>query len=332
MTVVARNLVYFVAAMLCLVMQLGCSDDSPDAAAQPAVSLTGAEGVAADAPASPSNDSAASSSTTSKPAEADEEAEVEPWDFSPYKVLVWIVSDDPRVNAESVRQPLQEFLDRDFAAVWRLDFADAPAAVANAASRNLGEMTYEAITASDPVVAVKRDHEDAVRLRTAANVGEIIQDVHSTQGMIDEVRRRAADAGDVSMDGVNDRLLPVDGDAIAVSKMWENPATEAILVSRGMALLLDDPEAKIIPLPLSGLVIEAIDSYDKIFVVRIDEDVAPATVSVVEIDTLMRHFGPVATQNFVQPSEMASTIGRTMIEAFAPVVRIEDAGKKNAKG
>ncbi|GAA5506381.1 hypothetical protein [Novipirellula caenicola] len=332
MTVFGQNLVYFVAATLFLMIQLGCSEDSSGTAAQPAVSLTGAEGVAADAPASPSGDPAVSSSAASKPAEADEEAEVEPWDFSPYKVLVWIVSDNPRVNAESVRQPLQEFLDRDFAAVWRLDFADAPAAVANAANRNLGEMNYESITASDPVVAVKRDHEDAVRLRTAANVGEIIRDVHGTQGMIDEVRRRAAEAGDVSMDGVSDRLLPVDGDAIAVSKLWENPTTEAILVSRGMALLLDKPEAKIIPLPLSGLVIEAIDSYDKIFVVRIDEEVAPAAVHVVEIDTLMRHFGPVASQRFVQPSEMAGTIGRTMIEAFAPVVRIEDAGKKNAKG
>ncbi len=335
MTIFARNLGYCVAATLFLVMQLGCSEDSPDRAAQPAVSLTGAEGVAAESPpASVSSDAAAANSTTASAAAPDEdaEAEVEPWDYSPYKVLVWIVSDEPRVNAESVRQPLQEFLDRDFAAIWQLDCADAPPAVVNAANRNLGGMTYESISASDPVVAVKRDHEDAVRLRTAANVGEIVSDVYTTRGMMDEVRRRAAEIGNDSIDGVSDKLRALEGDALAVSKMWEDPTTEAILVSRGMALLLDKPEAKIIPVPLSGLVIEAIDSYDKIFVVRIEENVAPASVSVVELDTLMRHFGPVATRHFVQPSEMPGTIGRAMIEAFAPVVRIEDAGQKNAKG
>ncbi len=336
MTIFGRNLFFCVAASLCLVMQLGCSEDSLDTAAQPSVALTAAEVASSASPVKTTDPAVANPATSESAAasteEIEDEAEVEPWDYSPYKVLVWIVSDEPRVNAAAVRGPLQQFLDRDFAAVWQMDVADAPPAVTNAANRNLSEMSYESITASDPVIAVKRDHVDAVRLRIAANVGEIIKDVYATQGRIDEVRRRAAEIGNKSIDGVSDKLRVVDGDAIAVSKKWEDPATEAIMVSRGMALLLDNPEAKIIPIPLSGLVIEAIDSYDKIFVVRIEKNVSPNTVSVVELDTLMRHFGSMATQQFVQSSEMAATIGRVMIEAFAPVVRIEDAGQKNAKG
>ncbi|MFG0263114.1 MAG: hypothetical protein ACF788_12050, partial [Novipirellula sp. JB048] len=153
------------------------------------------------------------------------EAEPEPWDFSPYKVLVWVVASDPDVDAKRIGEPLQRFLDRDFAALWRMDVADAPPAVANAARRNLDAMTFESITAADPVVAVKRDHPDAVRLRVAANVGEIIDDVYATPGRIEEVQRRAAEVGNESIEGIKAKLRRVDGDAMAVSQRWEDPAT-----------------------------------------------------------------------------------------------------------
>ncbi|TWU17093.1 hypothetical protein Pla52o_54300 [Novipirellula galeiformis] len=282
-------------------------------------------------PVAAANATPSSTAAASKLSDASEVEET-PWDFSPYKVLVWVVSSDPDVDAKTIREPLQTFLDRDFSAIWRMDVANAPPAVANAAQRNLDAMTFESITASDPVVAVKRDHADAVRLRVAANVGEIIKDVYATPGRIEEVQRRAAEIGNESIEGIQAKLRSVDGDAIAVSKKWEDPATEALLVSRGMALLLEKPEAKIITMPLSGLVIEAIDSYDKIFVVRVEKKVAPFKVSVVELDTLMRHFGPVATQSFLETSEMPVAIGGAMVQAFAPVLRIENAGQKNAEG
>ena len=47
----------------------------------------------------------------------------EPWDYSPYRVLIWIASHDPNINADSLREPLGEYLDRDFHAVWRTSIA-----------------------------------------------------------------------------------------------------------------------------------------------------------------------------------------------------------------
>ena len=102
-----------------------------------------------------------------------EDGEEIPWDFSPYQVLVWLVSDDPAVSAKSIEKPLRSFLDRDFAAVWRLNVADAPAAIRIASLRDIGSLSYDVITSADPVLAVKRDHPDAVRIRIAKNVGRI---------------------------------------------------------------------------------------------------------------------------------------------------------------
>ncbi len=258
--------------------------------------------------------------------------EPEPWDFSPYRILVWVVSDDPSINAETINIPLQNLMNREYSAIWRMDVKDAPLSVESAAQRDMSGLSFEAITASDPVLAIKRDHKDAVRLRVASNVGEMVKQVHATGGMIAEVERRAADLGDATIAGVKDRLARVEGDAIAVKEKWNDPATEGVLVSRGMALTLTKPLAKIIALPISGLVLESVDEYDKIFVVRIETSALPPRIDVIELDTLMRYFGPVASREYTLPSEVPETAARTILDAFAPMVRIESATAKAAKG
>lgn len=99
-----------------------------------------------------------------------------------------------------------------------------------------------------------------------------------------------------------------------------------------MALTLDEPEAKLITPPIKNLVSKVVERYDKIFVVRVTTDAVPAKVSAVEMDTLMRFFGPVATQDVAMNQRFGNAIGYTAIKAFAPVLRIEDAGQKNATG
>jgi len=80
------------------------------------------------------------------------------------------------------------------------------------------------------------------------------------------------------------------------------------------------------------LVREVIDSYDKIFIVHVSRRQVPGSIKVVEVDTLMRHFGPVVTIQFSSIGEVPSSIGRGITQAFAPVVRIENAGQRSAIG
>ena len=261
-----------------------------------------------------------------------EDGEEIPWDFSPYQVLVWLVSDDPAVSAKSIEKPLRSFLDRDFAAVWRLNVADAPAAIRIASLRDIGSLSYDVITSDDPVLAVKRDHPDAVRIRIAKNVGQLVQKIYGTKQRIEEVKARGAAMDDESVAGVANRLEAVEGDAIAVRDLWADEKTEALLVSRGLAMTLTEPEAKLIAPPIIDLVSKAVEAYDKIFVVRVSGDLVPNTIDVVEFDTLMRHFGPVASVQNTASGSLPASIARGIIKAFAPVIRIENAGQKNAVG
>jgi hypothetical protein len=256
-----------------------------------------------------------------------------PWDYSPYRVLIWIASEDPALNAATLDAPLRTYLDVDFSALWRVDIVDAPPAVRSAANRSIGSLSYDAISASDPVIAVKRDHPDAVRIRIVSHVGLLVQKVHATRQRIEEVKRRAAAIGNESIDGVEPQLVAVEGDEMAVKGLWAEQGTEAILVSRGMAQTLDSPEAKLISPPVEGLVSEAVESYDKIFIVRIDHRSTPSVVSAVEMETQMHHFGPVATERSLGNVEtLSAAVGRAVTRAFAPVLRIEQAGQTSAEG
>ena len=264
--------------------------------------------------------------------QSDEVVPEVPWDYSPYRVLIWLASDNPNVDFESVERSLRCYLDRDFAAVWRTDVAPMPTAIRTIAARGMGELDYDSITANDPVVAVKRDHPDAVRIRIPANVAEFCKKVLSTQNRIDSVIDRATDMGDATISGIANRLTVVDGDEATVCKRWSQSETEALLVSRGMAKSLVDPEAKLVSPRVSGLVSEAFDSYDKIFIVQICGRQVPGLVEAVEIDTLMQHFGPVVAIPFSTTSLMPAVVGHCVTKAFAPVVRIEEAGQRNATG
>jgi hypothetical protein len=259
------------------------------------------------------------------------------WDYSPYRVLIWLSSDDPSISAVSVERDLRAYLDRDFSSVWRVDLAPTPTAIRTLAARNMASLDYDAITASDPVLAIKRDHPDAVRIRTISNVAEYCKSVLVTANRHEDVVNRAkshgvAAQGDAAMQGVADLLSPVSGDELAVSQRWAESATEALLVSRGMAKTLVEPEAKLITPLISGLVGDAFESYDKIFIVHARRNSIPTAIDVVEVDTLMQHFGPVVTEPFSTAGTLTSAIGRGVTRAFAPVVRIENAGQRSATG
>ncbi|MCS7468041.1 hypothetical protein NZK35_15415 [Stieleria sp. ICT_E10.1] len=256
----------------------------------------------------------------------------EPWDYSPYRVLIWVVSRDPRFTADTLREPVLEYLDRDFNALWRTTIADAPPPVATASFRSMEDLTYDQIAASDPVIAVKRDHEDAIRIQSVRSLPQYVSSVAVTQGMQANVLRRAAEYGDPAMAGTAAKLQPFDGDAIALSETWNEPSTEALLVTRGQATTFAKPGAKIIPLPVTGLVASTVEEYDKVFVVRIRQHANGSTVAVSEMETLMRLFGAVVESPFLSAYDLPNVVGHTITRAFSPMVRIDDAGQKTATG
>lgn len=261
-----------------------------------------------------------------------EEAVEPPWDYWPYRVQLWIASDDVRVSTERLAAPLHAYLDRQFAALWRLSIDDAPVSVRSAAGRDLGALTYDALTSGDPVIAVKRNHPEAPRIRFAADIGTYVKQCFGTAGRIADAVARGAAIGHEDLNGAAQALVAFDGDALAVAELWQDPQVEAVLLNRGMATKLKEPEAKLISLPIDQLVSEAIERNDKLFIVHVATERLPWTVSVVELDCLMRNFSIVHRLPVSAPTQLASVIGQAVTEVFSPLVRIEDAGQRTAKG
>ena len=299
------------------------SDVGADTAAANLDAITVADSPVTDPATSPQ------SPTSSKPVDTRGD---EPWDFSPYRVMVWIISDSSRVGTETLAEPLHQFLDRQFASVWQVKFETAPPAVASVANRSLANLDYETISASDPVIAVKRTDPDAARMRSMADLAEYVEKILCTPSRAAELKGRIVASGDESLEKVTSLLSNIDGDALKLTNLWSDESTEAMLISRGMAMTLTKPEAKLITPPVSGLVSDSVDQFDKIFIVDIKAVSRPMRVEVVELDTLMQEFGPVVEGMATDQTSLVSTIGSSIIKSFAPVVRIDDAGQKNATG
>lgn len=303
----------------------GAGTESVQGSAQPSITIAPEA-----SPAQQTTPTGTSQSDTS--AESIEPVVEVPWDFSPYKVQIWIASDDLLVNADRLRTPLSDFLDRDFSAIWRLSIDDAPPAIRNVARRGLESIDYNSITAADTVVALKRDHVDSPRIRFIADVATYVKKCYSTPGRIQETLERGDAVGNKTLNGASKTFEPIDGDALALLEKWADPAVEALLVDRGMANSLKQPQAKLISLPIGQLVAETIETSDKVFIVHVETASIPWTVSVVELDCLMRHFSVVHRRTVASPNLLVSVMGQAITEVFAPLVRIEDAGPKTAKG
>lgn len=260
-----------------------------------------------------------------------EESRSLPWDYDPYRVLIWVAGVDEETVEGELREPLLNFLDRDFAAVWRTHVAAAPREMAALARRNFEAVNFDAITAHDPVVAIKRDHEHAVRLRFPSDVAEKIGRIVVTAEYAAEVLERAESGSDARLDGIVDRFAPIDGGLFAVAEAWADETTEAVLLPRGMATTLD-PQPKLIELAVANRVSSLFDQYDKIFVVSIDRDDAELPIAVREIDCLMRLAGPVVRDAAGDAGEIPATVGRAIAAAFAPMVRLDEIGTRAAQG
>ena len=255
-----------------------------------------------------------------------------PWDYSPYRVLVLMASDDPAIDADRVDAELRDFLDRDFSAVWRTEIQDAPETLRAMMFRDLDGMDYESFVAADPVLAIKRDHKDAVRIRAATNVGEFVTEVLATDVAIASLKKQGERSGNPDLDGVADRLTPMQGDSMDVAEKWAEASTQGMLISRGLAKTLKDPEAKLITPPIQGLLADRIEDYDKVFLVRIEATKLMPRIDCVEIDVLVRYFGSMVSVSASAGETTGKAIGQALVQAFSPVVRIDNAGQKSADG
>ena len=257
-----------------------------------------------------------------------ETAEPTPFGYDPYRVLIWVASDYPNLDADSIRRPLSRLLRREFGPLWRTQIADAPDSLRIPMLRRIESLDYEFITGGDPVLVVNKKMKDSVKIRTIENVLDMIPSIASPTHRIDQVVTRISDA-DVAK-RMSAKLTPVDSFDDADYIAGEDAT--AMLSTRRVATALPPRDARMMELPIEGLVATEIEQYDKVFWLRLKHGVDGGEVTVVEMDVLIRHFGAPITETFNGSTTTLPNIAVAIRDAFRPVVRIENAGRKDATG
>lgn len=253
-----------------------------------------------------------------------------PFDFQPYRVLVWIASDDPEVSADNMSDALQASLDRDFDALWRTTIADMPPAAKALMIRDAENLSYDRLVAADPVWMIRKSHPKAVSIRTPKNVGEFIVAMGGQATQIKTFRDQLqADAPELA-EVFRDKWRPLD-DGQTIQEYWESDAAEAVLTTRARSETLVDPKGRLIEAPVQTMA-TTIDQFDKIFFVRVIRRSGQPHVLVREMDVLMRHLGSPRSIESESPLREVAVATVAITDSFRPVVRIDEAGRKSARG
>ncbi|MEM6688359.1 MAG: hypothetical protein AAF664_02960 [Planctomycetota bacterium] len=261
------------------------------------------------------------------------ESEAEPFDYEPYRVLIWMAATDKRANVEEISKELAQQLDREFFAVWNTTIELAPPTVTSEMRYDLKSLDYDRLIASDPVIALKKSHNDAVRIRTAVDVPQYVDQLFANKAVKARLDR-LKDSGDVqeSFASVHQTIGGIPEELPTLDSLWKLESTEAIYTTRGVAATFDDPKSKLIKAPEKQLIADRLEDFDKVYLVYLDTSANRRMVSVIEIDVLMRFFGPVRNAPLGAGTLSASPVTAAILDAFSPVVRIENAGQKNADG
>ncbi len=254
-----------------------------------------------------------------------------PWDFRPYKVLIWIAGQNDAEVSEYLKPELLDYLDRDYEALWRPDVVVAPSSLSILANRSFESINYEVLVADDPVIVMKRDHVNAARIRYPADVATHIGKILVDQEYAEPVKARGAVVENANLHGMVEKFTSVTEGLASLPKLWESPETEAMLVPRGVALLLE-PKPKLVELNISARMGSLFDQYDKLFVVQIGQELDRFPIQVREIDCLMRFSGPVVRDVASDRSELPTLVGSSITKAFAPMVRLDEVGTKTVEG
>lgn len=254
-----------------------------------------------------------------------------PWDFKPYDVYIWVAGLDQEITLEKIREPLTAYLDRDFESLWKTKIEAAPISLSILAGRDFESLNHAVLTADDPVLVIKRDHPNAARIRFMSDIKTNIEKILVSADHIEGVKERGAAANNATLHDTAAKYEVIEGSLSAFAKKWNEPATEAMVLPRGIASVLE-PKAKIMELDVSPRMGTLFEENDKIFLVHIDKEMGEYTIAVREIDCLMRHSGPVMRGTASNKQMLPSMLGHLITEAFGPLVRLDDVGTKEVTG
>ncbi|MCC6507804.1 MAG: hypothetical protein IT423_01755 [Pirellulaceae bacterium] len=259
--------------------------------------------------------------------------QVDIWEYSPYKVCIWL-SIDPSVDrselaqTDLIEQTRQE-LHRTFGAAWNTQFTDVPPQMSAPVARGIGELVVDDFTKTDLVLLLDKTNEDLKTLRVVETAVEQLEKIGITrvdhaQMLIDSQPFMEKDEQVQKVVGKSSEVFETYEELVAALK---EKRISAALVPRIHLPMFDDC-ARALATTLAWHTERFLNDYEKLFVVTIAREDENYAIQVREMDCPMRQLGPVFSAQTATWQNLAQLVTTQTVAAFAPVARIEEVAGK----
>lgn len=262
--------------------------------------------------------------------------EVKVWEFSPYDVEIWY-SFDPSISLPDVAKErfLLEFdatIDRVFRAAWRTTLTNLPSQRRGSVLRDLDRLDVADLRENELVLVVSTKDPEARVLRTYEATVEGLGEIYTTAETVAGIQQSAATAN-LSEDSITSLLLTKlkvdDAGLTSIREKLEDMSISGAIVPRSA---LKDVEE--VARPLITLLPWQTDSIfrerDKLFFCNIGMDGEQFTFEIRELDCPMQFLGETFQGATTEWQSAARVACDTLVKAFAPTARVEDAETKTA--
>ncbi|MEZ6111475.1 MAG: hypothetical protein R3C99_10705 [Pirellulaceae bacterium] len=265
------------------------------------------------------------------------------WDFSPYRIQVWLSVEPrgalPSVQRDEIAHTIIDFAGPAAGVTWDVEVVEPPAYLRAEVTRSLESFNADMIVNSDLVLVVNKESNkrEDMGLKRA---DDLFRFASGSETAVESVKSGVRiGLADPQANLLGSRTVQALGDAKA--KLLHSHSGRVLgenskrLVEQVLAGELDaavcyrgDTLEHLKDL-LSFELRAAGDSrdilaHDKLIFINIQHDLRGLTVQAREMDGPMRHLGPIGTYSVRQPELLAHVCASAMAEAFSPVARIEE--------
>ncbi|MDZ4848763.1 MAG: hypothetical protein SGI77_05680 [Pirellulaceae bacterium] len=259
-----------------------------------------------------------------------------PWEFSPYRMRLWLSIDPALPCPASVHEKLLERLRPQMEIVYGptadIDAQATPRSLFSSILRELDQFTIQHILDSEFVLVVGRNHPDSKEIRTLETIVEKSEAIYLASSNLNEVKREIVAFEDESIwKRMSDKLVGAEGStADFLAKLKTGDILTALI--RRSELETMGRSVRFIPTRFPWQLDSLLKTHDKIFAVSItattDEQFQ---IQIREIDCVVRVVGPLVTATVPLWEAVPRAIAYASQNAFAPLARIEDADLKTAQ-
>ncbi len=261
--------------------------------------------------------------------------QVTPWEYDPYRAVVWM-SIDPVIRAAPMEQErlierIAEEMEIAFGGAFSTKVMLTPDFLRQSVQSDLKRLTVDELLSNEMVLVLRKDHPQANSIRT----------LEAALKQLDQIA-----VPSIKYDNILASLAPYRTDEVwesFASKLTKFEATseeflEAIRsgkVSSGMIAKTEfeklGKEARQVVVRLPWQVDSMLRAKDKLFFVSVTKSGEGFACRVRELDCPMKVFGEELEFYSTEWSMIPRAIGHGILDSFTPVARIEETEIKRAK-